>query len=778
MATFLYRIGRFAFGHRRLVLLLWAVVLGAVGAVALNSPSANNTAVTLPGTEAQHASDLLSEKFPAAHAGGASARVVMRAPKGEKIVGAENRAGVAATLKALKGSSPHIASVTDPFATHTVSRDGATAYAQVTYTTKSGDLGDGDRDKLRDALDTGRHSGLTVEASGDALTSVPQPSGGEAVGFLVAAVILVVTFGSLVAAGLPLLTALVGVGISVGALTALGSALDLNSNTSTLAMMLGLAVGIDYALFIVSRYRAERAAGHLAPQAAARANGTAGTAVVFAGLTVLIALVGLSVVDLPILTAMGLGAAGAVAVAVLVAVTLVPALLGLAPERVLGRAGRRLAAKGAGAGAEAGAAAEAEEAQETDAGADAEAGTGAPSGSGAGAAGRTPLGRRWAALVLRRPLTVLVLAVVALGVVALPAAKLELGLPDDGSQPTSTTQRKAYDMLADSFGAGFNGPLTVTVDDEKPSAARGAATRLVKTINGMPDVANVAPPRFNPAGDTAIVTVVPRSSPSSDATKDLVHDIRDLAGKTEKATGARGMVTGTTALNIDVSDKFSDAIAPYLALVVGLAFLVLILVFRSILVPLKAALGFLLSVLAALGGLVAVFQWGWLGSLFGVQQTGPIMSLMPILMVGIVFGLAMDYQVFLVTRIREEYVHGADARGAIQTGFGHSAKVVTAAALIMITVFSGFVGSTEAMIKSIGFGLAIAVAFDAFVVRMTIVPAVLALLGRGAWWLPRWLDRLVPNVDIEGEKLERPAAGRESDERDNDDALASSGARG
>ena len=724
MATFLHKIGRVAFKRRRLVVLLWALVLGAVGIGASNSSGPAGSSITLPGTEAQRAIDLLGEKFPAANADGATARVVLRAPDGEKISSPENKAALDSTLADVKDSSTRIGQISDPFASKAVSADGTTAYAQVTYTATDADLTDGDHTGLDKALESGRDHGLTVEASGNALAAPEESHTAEAIGFALAAVILLITFGSLVAAGLPLLTALVGVGVSMAAITALSGPLDLNSNASALATMLGIAVGIDYALFIVSRYRSERADGYDAREAAARANGTAGSAVVFAGLTVVIALAGLAVVNLPILTAMGLAAAGAVAVAVLVATTLVPALLGFAGERVRGRTRKQ------------------------------------PAPAHSTEPGKPGLGQRWISYVLRKPAQVLLLAVVALGVVALPATQLELGLPDDGSKAASSTQRKAYDMLSESFGPGFNGPLTVTIDDRDPAVARSGAEDMGTALSGLPDVAAVTPAAFNESGDTAIITVVPKSAPGSDATKSLVDDIRVLAGDLQSDAGARSLVTGTTALNIDISDKFSAAIVPYLALVVGLAVLVLILVFRSILVPVKAALGFLLSVLASLGALVAVFQWGWLKDLIGLEQTGPIMSLMPVLMVGIVFGLAMDYQVFLVTRMREAYVHGADARTAVETGFKHSATVVTAAALIMISVFAGFVGSHDAMLKALGFGLAIAVAFDAFVVRMTIIPAALALLGKRAWSLPAWIDRILPDVDIEGEKLAKhtPAA--------------------
>ncbi|MFI9762379.1 MMPL family transporter [Streptomyces sp. NPDC051963] len=717
MATFLHRIGRGAFKRRWLTLLLWAVVLGVAGAAAAGSSGSSDSNITLPGIEAQKAYDVLGEKFPAANADGASARVVVRAPDGEKLAGSGPRAEVSSLLKELKASSPRVASVSDPFAAKTISADGTTGYAQVTYKAKAADLTDADHHRVDDALDAARDQGLTVEASGSALAPAESGSSSEALGFVLAALILVITFGSFIAAGMPLLTAVAGVGITMGAITALTAALDLSSSTSALAAMLGIAVGIDYALFIVSRYRSERAAGHDAREAAARANGTAGSAVVFAGLTVVIALVGLAVVNLPVLTAMGMAGAGAVIVAVLVAITLVPALLAFAPDRALGRSSSRRPARTKNT------------------------------------AVKPPAAERWAAFVLRRPWKVLLFSVLGLGVIALPATKLELGLPDDSSKPTATTERRAYDMLTESFGPGFNGPLTLVVSDSDPAVTKTAVGQLTDRVADLKDVAAVTPAMYNPAGDTALVTVVPKSSPASEQTNDLVHTIRDQAQGVRTATGAQALVSGTTAMNIDVAAKFSAAMVPYLALIVGLAFLVLILVFRSILVPLKAALGFLLSVLASLGAVVAVFQWGWFKDLFGLQATGPVMSLMPILLVGIVFGLAMDYQVFLVTRIREAYVHGAEPRAAITEGFRHSGKVVIAAALIMTGVFGGFVGGADAMIKSLGFGLAVAVVFDAFVVRMTIVPAVLALLGQRAWSLPGWLDRRLPHVDIEGEKL-------------------------
>ncbi|MEV6438620.1 MMPL family transporter [Streptomyces anulatus] len=735
MATFLYKLGRLTFRRRRFVALIWVALLAVAGIGAATAPAATSSSFSIPGTEAQRAFDLLEERNPGTSADGATARVVFKAPEGEKVTDPANKSEITGIVKELRSGSKQIASVADPFEAQAVSQNGSTAYISVSYQVSSMELTDASRDSLENAGKDAQKSGMKVEIGGDALQVMPHTGTAEIIGVVIAAIVLVITFGSLVAAGLPLVTALVGVGIGVSTITALASVLDLGSTTSILAMMIGLAVGIDYALFIVSRYRAELAEGREREEAAGRAVGTAGSAVVFAGLTVVIALVGLAVVNIPMLTKMGFAAAGTVAIAVLIALTLVPAALGFAGKRVMGRKARK--------------AAEAEKSPEA----------------------KPNMGTRWARFVLRKPVWVMLVGVLGLGIIAVPAASLEMGLPDDGAQPKSTTQRQAYDMLSDGFGPGFNGPLLVVVDTKNSSDGKAAADRVSEEIEAI-GVGAVIPPAFNKAGDTATITVIPKDRPSSHATEEVVHSIRDAGADVKSDTGAEVLVTGATAMNIDFSQKMNDALLPYLALVVGLAFLLLMLVFRSILVPLKAALGFLLSVVAALGAVVAVFQWGWLGSLFGVEQTGPIMSMMPIFMVGVVFGLAMDYEVFLVTRMREAYVHGESPGQAIVTGFKHGARVVTAAAVIMMAVFSGFIGSSEQMIKMIGFSLAIAVFFDAFVVRMAIVPAVLALLGKKAWWLPRWLDRALPNVDVEGEKLQKQltvepgAEGGESGERE------------
>ncbi|MFC8092266.1 MMPL family transporter [Streptomyces sp. NPDC057301] len=744
MATFLYKLGRLAFRRRHFVALIWVALLTLAGVGAASAPAAGTTSFSIPGTEAQKAFDLLEQRFPGMSADGATARVVFKAPDGQKMTDAGNKATVEDTVKELSDGS-EVTSVADPYTAKAVSKDGTVAYASVKYDVSGMELQDSSRDALEDAAKDARDAGLTVEIGGDALQTVPHTGATEIIGIGVAAVVLVITFGSLIAAGLPLLTALIGVGIGISTITALASVLELGSTTSTLAMMIGLAVGIDYALFIVSRYRAELAEGREREEAAGRAVGTAGSAVVFAGLTVVIALVGLSVVNIPMLTKMGIAAAGTVVIAVLIALTMIPALLGYAGKKVqpAGKksrwmGGTRAAKKAAGE---------------------------------ADRPAKPNLGTRWASFVVRRPIAVLLLGVVGLGAAAIPASSLELGLGDDGSQPTSTTQRRAYDLLSDGFGPGFNGPLMVVVDAKGSGDPDAAFKQVGDDIKGIKNVVAVTPAAPNKAGDTATITVIPDAKPSSVTTEDLVHAIRDKGAEVKADTDATVLVTGSTAMNIDVSEKLNDALLPYLALVVGLAFLLLIVVFRSILVPLKAALGFLLSVMAALGAVVAVFQWGWFAGLMGVEETGPVMSMMPIFMVGVVFGLAMDYEVFLVTRMREAYVHGEKPSQAVVTGFKHGARVVSAAAVIMMAVFAGFIGSSESMVKMIGFGLAIAVFFDAFIVRMAIVPAVLALLGKKAWWLPKWLDRALPNVDVEGEGLRTDAESKGSEDPDEDRAL-------
>lgn len=723
MAAFLYRFGCGVFRRRRLVVILWALILAGLGAGAATLSGPVSNSVSIPGTESQRALDLLSSRT-GANADSATARVVFAAADGTTLTAPAEQEAIKEAVEDLAGL-PHVRMVADPFESRAVSPDGRTAFATVSYEVKASDLGSAEREALFDAGRTAESAGLAVEFGGDAVTAPPEQSATEGIGIIVAALVLLITFGALVAAGLPLLTAIVSVGVGMLGIQIASGYFELGSNTSSLALMLGLAVGIDYALFIVSRYRHELIEGHTPEEAAGRAVGTAGSAVVFAGLTVIIALAALCVVGIPFLVQMGLAAAATVLGAVVIAITLLPALLGFAGERVLGRKGRAARTARAGGGAE--------------------------SLEGV----RAPFGERWARGVLRHRVLAVLGVVITLGVVAIPALDMRLGLPSDATASARTTEHKAYQALADGFGAGFNGPLVIVADLAEATVPQQAADAIGADLSAMADVALVTPATFNQSGDTAVITVIPASGPTSVQTEDLVHAIRASSGEWNSQSGARIYVTGTTAVGIDVSQKLADALVPYLAVIVGLAFVLLMLVFRSILIPLKAVGGFLLSVMAAFGAVVTVFQNGFAADLLGIDNPGPIISFLPILLVGILFGLAMDYEVFLVTRMREEHVHGASADESIALGFRHGARVVTAAALIMVGVFAGFITAPEPVVKSIGFALAVGVFADAFLVRMTLVPALMSLLGNSAYWLPRWLQRVLPDVDVEGSNLSK-----------------------
>ncbi|WP_149204123.1 MMPL family transporter [Actinotalea subterranea] len=712
MASTLDRLGRFSYRRRRTVITLWLGVLVLVGWASSSAPEPTVSSFSIPGTEAQETVDLLEERFPEMAAGSAEARVVLAAGEGARLDDPATATAVQEVLAEM-AAGPQVLSVTDPFTVGPVSEDGTVALAQVTYDVGPTGVTDEAREALTEAADAGRQAGLVVELAGSAVQAEPVEAASVVVGLAVAALVLVVTFGSFVAAGLPLLTAALGVLLGLMGVTIVSGLVDLSggSSTGSFALMLGLAVGIDYALFIVSRYRGELAAGRSGEDAAGRAVGTAGSAVVFAGLTVVIALAALAVVRIPVITEMGVAAAGTVAVAVLVALTLLPALLGAARKRIRGRA------------------------------------SSSPDADGVP---RTTIGTRWVRFVTRRPVPVLVAGVAVLLAAALPALDLRLGLSEVAAAPEGSTQRASYQLVDDAFGPGFNGPLTVVVD--APDDVADAASQAADAIARLEGVVAVAPPVLNSRGDTAVLSVIPATGPSTQETQELVDAIRDGAEGLLARTGATLGVTGETAMNLDISERMTQALAPYLAVVALLALVLLTLVFRSVLVPLKAVAGFLLSIAATFGAVVAVFQWGWGTDLLGVS-TAPIFSLVPILVIGVIFGLAMDYELFLVTRMREEHVHGAAPREAVVKGFTHGARVVTAAATIMISVFASSMLAHQLLLVTLGFAFTVAIVFDAFVVRMTLVPAVMALLGRHAWWLPRWLDRILPRIDIEGEAL-------------------------
>ncbi|MEU7971229.1 MMPL family transporter [Micromonospora sp. NPDC049089] len=721
MATLLYRLGRGALRRRRLVVALWLVVLVVAGlaAATLRGPTASN--FTMPGTESQRALDLLADQFPAAS--GATGTIALKAPADGQLATPQGQA-VVQELVQEASALPGVVGAVNPFQVGAVSPNGRYALVQVQFATGGDDVTDEQRTAYEEVGAAVEAKGWQVAPGGEVLGGEPEIGSTEALGVLVAAIVLIITFGSLVAAGMTMLNALIGVGVGMAGLFALSGVIELTSTAPILALMLGLAVGIDYSLFITSRHRQNLLEGLSPEEAVGRAVGTAGSAVVFAGATVVIALAGLAVVNIPFLTVMGLAAAGTVTIAVLVAITLQPALLGFAGNRVLPRRLRSTVDSAA---------------------------PGEPVGEETlPVEDRSGFGFRWARFVTRFRVPVILVALLGLGLLALPTPDMRLALPDASTATEGSPARVASDLTTEGFGPGFTGRLAVVVAGDDAQATAAAVPQVTAMIQRTENVLAVAPPQLSPDGRTALLGVVPKTGPTDEATETLVHDVRDAVGGVQ---GAEVLLTGATAIGIDVSEKLSDALPIYLLLVVGLSVLLLMLVFRSLLVPLKAALGFLLTVAATFGITVAIFQQGHLADLVGLDTPAPLVSFLPILLIGILFGLAMDYEVFLVSRMREDFVHGDTAREATISGMGHGARVVTAAALIMMSVFGGFVFLEDPIIKSMGFALAIGVAIDAFVVRMTIVPAVMSLLGDRAWWLPRWLNRALPNVDIEGEGL-------------------------
>lgn len=767
MAEWLYRIGKAAAARGWRVIVAWAVVFAvAGGGFAIGFGTLSNN-FDIPGTASSEVIAELEQALP--DYSGASGLVVIHTDDGSAFTDQQKQAyaGLVERAKNL----PDVANVVDPFSTEQeraaqaqkvqggkaqlqqqaaqlggatnpqldaqkaqldaaeelldlasgiglVSDDGSVAVVNVAFTVPRLSLSDEAKQAVVDFFDENTVDGVSVDYSTEIAQGVPEVFGvGEAVGLVIACVVLLVMLSTVLAAALPIVTAIAGVGIGVLASLAFSGVVQMASVTPVLGVMLGLAVGIDYSLFIVNRHRKQLAHGMDVRESVALANGTAGNAVLFAGSTVIVALLALNITGVSFLGVMGTVGAACIAIAVLIAVTLTPAILGMLGDRVLSaRARTRLAAKPV---------------------------TGAQA---------RPMGSFRAAVTI-------VLSVAALLVVALPALSMRLGLPDGSSEPAESTTYRAYELTADAFGEGTNATLLVTADlpsglDEARTTA--AQLEIARAIGDVPDVNAVAPIAVSEDGALAAFQVKPEEGPNAASTEQLVRALRapSVLDGTALAGTALG-VAGQAAINIDISGNLADVLPIYLLVVVGLSLLIMIVVFRSILVPLVATGGFVLSLLATYGATVAVFQWGWLGSVFGVTTTGPILSFLPVILVGILFGLAMDYQLFLATGMREAFVHGSPARLAVAQGFRAGRAVVIAAALIMVSVFGGFVFSDSNIIRSVGFGLAVGVLLDAFVVRLLLMPALMHLLGRSAWWLPKWLDRVLPNVDVEGAALER-----------------------
>jgi RND superfamily putative drug exporter len=754
MANFLKRLGLFSFKHKWIVISVWLAIISVVLGLmfTFQEPASDN--ISIPGTEAQTTIEKAEKLFP--NAGGGTGRIVFEAPAGKTID--DYKVAINQTL-AEAAKAKDVEQVISPFVFEdAVSKDRQIAFAQLQLSVSRNNVTDQTAEEVATSLNTARNAGITAEAGGDIVRLAPDEilGLGEVLGVLVAAIVLIVMFKTVFAAGIPLMVAIFALAVGVGAVFALSGVVEINTTTPVLAVMLGLAVGIDYSLFILSRYKNYVLEGDDHETAIASAVGTAGNAVIFAALTVVIALSALSVIQIPLLTTMGLAAAGTVAIAAVAAITLLPAFAGIIGGRILSKKQRATY-----------------------------------HASKVHHELHVSHSSAWYKIgdfISRKPLPIITGAAILLAALSYPVTDLRLGLPTDEYAASETTQRKAYDILSRGFGEGFNGPLIVLAENidtpstneveqtkmalmsgqlqlpmaaqqmagegmqDPDSAARliasyGKVQQIASQLSTQPGVARAIPASVTSSGKEALIQVIPSNGPSDEATVDLIKKLRN-DDAVLNGTDAQLSVTGTTAIQTDIDQKMLEALPPYLGITVGLSFLILLVAFRSILVPLKATIGFLLSVGAMFGALVIMFQWG----AFGLFEPTPIISFLPIIGLGILFGLAMDYEFFMNSSIRESYAHNRNAKQSVKDGFSLGAKVVTAAAIIMVSVFGGFMFSHDDIIKQVGFGLAFGILVDAFLVRMIIGPAVLSMIGDKAWYLPRWVGKIIPRVSIEGKE--------------------------
>ncbi len=728
MTKLLYKLGQICVQHRRWVLSSWIFLAAVTITLAILTGGETSDTFEIPNTESQQASNLLENRFP--EQGGSSARMVFAIPdrSGENkgtLDSPENRNLIERVLTDI-ATQPHVIKAPNPLESPpgppVVSPDSTIAFSTILFDIDEREVGEEGLERLDKAAEVAREGGLLVQIGGDVPRTVSSGPGeshtSELIGLSVAVLVLLIAFGSLLAMGMPIITAIFGLGIGLSGISLLAAVTDVSSAGPTLATMIGLAVGIDYALFVVTRHRENLNKGMTIQDAAALANATAGGAVIFAGITVIIAISGLALVGIPFVTAMGFASAITVAVAVAVAITLLPALFGFVGRNIdrFGVPGIKSEAK-----------------------------------KKLQAESKPTLSSRWAQHVTQHPWRFLLAGLLFMGILAIPMVDIRLGMPSDATAPASTSRRVAYDLIVEGFGPGFNGPLVIVADLQDVADIETTLEEVRTNVLEEDGVRNVSPARLNPAGDTAVLFATPATAPNAEETEDLVEQLRSATLQDiEDATGAHLALTGSTAVLIDMSAKISDALPLFIGAVVALSFFLLMMVFRSVLVPLKAAIAILLSIGSSYGVIVAIFQWGWLKDLIGLEETIPILSFLPMMMFAILFGLSMDYEVFILSRIHEEYLTTGNPKYSVLTGLAESARVITAAALIMISVFGSFILGDDATIKMFGIGLSVAVFLDATVVRMVIVPAVMILLDRAAWWMPRWLDKILPNLQIEG----------------------------
>ncbi|MET0159377.1 MAG: MMPL family transporter [Acidimicrobiales bacterium] len=707
MSEFLYNLGARCARHPFRALAVWLVLAAVTFGASASFGGELTDDFKVPGVESQEGIDTLTERFPTFS--GASGRIVFY-DEDDPIDSPENRAEIDRAIDRL-AASEDVTLVADPFdpAAPAISQEGHTAFTTVQYGVQT--LDETHVEAAEAAIEPTREAGIQSEITGSIADAAKEIESKEGIGLAVAVIVLLFAFGSVIAMGMPIGTALFGVGIGMGGVGLLAGFTNVPTAAESLAVMIGLGVGIDYALFVVTRHRQHLHEGMSVEDAAGTAIATAGQSVLFAGTTVVIAILGLLVAGIPAITTMGFAVAIVVIVSMLIAVTLLPAFLGMGGTKIDKWSINRKKAT--------------DDAHETISG-------------------------KWAHHVGARPWRYAVISLAVLLACAAPVMALRVGFADDGNAAEGTTQRESYELLSDAFGPGFSATINVVVNlDEAGDTA--TLTQVHEALSAEDGVAVVGAPMVSEDGETAVLAVIPTSSPQDEATSDLVTTLRrDTLPTAVEGTGADTLVTGTTALYDDLSTRLSERLPLFIAVVVALSFVLLMIVFRAIMVPLKAAIMNLLSIGAAYGVLVAVFQWGWGKGLVGLESTVPINPIVPLLMFAILFGLSMDYEVFLLSRVREEFLKTGDSHRSVVEGLGSTARVITSAALIMISVFVAFVSSTDVTIKMFGLGLAVAVLVDATIVRMVLVPATMALLGDANWWLPRWLDRWLPHLDLEG----------------------------
>ncbi|MCU5746928.1 MMPL family transporter [Staphylococcus sp. SQ8-PEA] len=726
MAKLLYRMGSFIAKHKWASLFAWIILLAVIiGALTVNAPKFDDD-ITMNGLKSLDTNDKISKEFHQ-DSQKAKMRLVFHSDKDNGITDKSTKKDIQKALNNIKQDDDYIQNVSDPYDSGQINKDKDTAIADINYVVSQTNMQDQSKKIIdKELSDVKDDHNLKIEKTSQMSMQTDTGSTSEIVGIIAAFIILLITFGSIIAAGMPIVSALIGLGTSVGIIGILTYVFDIPNFTLTLAVMIGLAVGIDYSLFILFRYKEIAQKGKGTVESIGLAVGTAGSAVIFAGLTVMVAVCGLSLVGIDFLAVMGFASAISVLFAVLAALTLLPALISIFHKRI------KLTRK------------KGQQARATNVKEDSNKST-------------QDQGNGWGRFIVGKPIIAAVIGIVILLIALIPVTHMRLGMPDDSLKPQDSPEHKAYKMVSDNFGEGYNGQIVMLVNTKDGGSKKDIENNLDNIRDDIKDldhVDKVQKAHLNDNNHYALISVIPDDGPNAKSTQDLTYELRDYHSQAKEKYDFDTEISGQSVINIDMSEKLNNAIPVFAGVIVAIAFVLLLFVFRSILVPLKAVLGFVISLAATLGFTTLVMQDGFLGGLFGVDATGPVLAFLPVIVIGILFGLAIDYELFLMTRVHEEYSKTGDNDRAILVGIKQSGPVIVAAALIMFSVFISFVFQDDTTIKSVGIALGFGVLFDAFIVRMMIIPALTKLFGKAAWYLPKWLDSILPKIDVEGKALE------------------------